>query len=128
MKKLTLTIILILAMAFPSLAKDFIFEDAFTTAATISGLTFRPGSGGASYDVDFSSDGVGTVYLERKFVYDNATGTYDWQVIESLTSDFSGNILFNGVKYHIYRIRAVLSAGTVQVLVTQSDRDRLTYP
>ena len=107
---------------------DLISEDAFTTAATTSGITFRPGSGGASYEIDFSSDGVGTVYLERKLDYDDATGTYNWQVIESWTSDDSGNILFYGVRHYIYRFRAVLSAGTVQTVVTQSNRDRLTYP
>lgn len=83
-------------LAFPLFGQSY--EEAFTTAATSSSVTFKPHDGPFTISIYYNATGVGTTKIQRR---DETTD--DWRDVLEVTSDYECNAEHYGGPQWYYR-------------------------
>ena len=122
MRKLKMCLILAVIFIFvgtPASAK-VLYQENFSTTISTTATTFAPAPGLYSLSIKFSTDAVGTVYLERA---NPSLGISTYQVVMPYTGPIETTRQHGGDSTWVYRTRAVLTAGTVTVTMVQGKGD-----
>ena len=122
MRKLKFFVVLLLGLLLlsqPAMAKA-LYQENFSTTTATTAATFSPTPGTYAISVQFSTNAVGTVYLERA---NPSLGITAYQVVMPYTGPIETTRQHGGDATWVYRARAVLTAGTATVIMVQGKGD-----